>query len=115
MQPRSVAIRGVARDRVPGACGRDGQQPSIGRLVERVARAIAEYPAGDDWKKARRRCRWQAHPMKRRPPTAEELELARQAASEARVRAGLPAIDPDDLEWERRLAERKRKRPKGKR
>lgn len=53
--------------------------------------------------------------MKRRPPTAEELERARQAASDARVKAGLPAVDPGDLEWEQRLAElaeRKRKRPK---
>jgi len=56
-----------------------------------------------------------AGPVKRRPPTAEELERARQAASEARVRAGLPAVDPGDLEWEQRQAERLRKRPKGKR
>jgi hypothetical protein len=52
--------------------------------------------------------------MKRRPPTAEELERARQAASEARVRAGLPAEDPGDVQYRELQAER-RKRPKGKR
>jgi hypothetical protein len=52
--------------------------------------------------------------MKRRPPTAAELEASREAASAARVAKGLPAIDPGDLEYEQLLAERRRKRPKAK-
>lgn len=53
--------------------------------------------------------------MRRRPPTAEELEAARRAAEEARVRAGLEAVPPEELEFERVQAERRerRKRSKG--
>ncbi len=36
------------------------------------------------------------------------IEAAKAAASERRVQLGLPAVDPGDLEWERRQAERKR-------
>ncbi|HYC44492.1 MAG TPA: hypothetical protein VED01_03310 [Burkholderiales bacterium] len=50
--------------------------------------------------------------MKRRQPTAAELEHARQSAREARVKAGLPPDAPEDEEYERLQAERKRKRPK---
>jgi hypothetical protein len=52
--------------------------------------------------------------MKRRRPTAEELERARRGAEEARVKAGLPAVAPEDEEYERLQAER-RQRTKGKR
>lgn len=53
--------------------------------------------------------------MKRRPPTAAELEAARRAAEEARVRAGLEAVPPEELEFERVQAERRARRAKGKR
>lgn len=43
---------------------------------------------------------------RRRQPTEEELERARQAASRAREERGLPAVDPGDLEYEQRLRER---------
>jgi hypothetical protein len=52
---------------------------------------------------------------RRRPQTAEELEAARQAAEEARVRAGLPAVPPGDVEYEQLQAERRERRKKGKR
>jgi Arc/MetJ-type ribon-helix-helix transcriptional regulator len=50
---------------------------------------------------------------RRRPPTATELEAARRAAEEARVRAGLEAVPPDELEFERLQAERRARRQKG--
>jgi hypothetical protein len=53
--------------------------------------------------------------MKRRQPTAEELEKARQGARDARVAAGLPAEPPEDAEHERLQAERKRLAKKRKR
>jgi hypothetical protein len=53
--------------------------------------------------------------MKRRPPTAEELEQARQCAREARVKAGLPAEPLEDAEHEQLQAERRQRARKGKR
>jgi hypothetical protein len=44
--------------------------------------------------------------VRRRQPTAAELERARQGAREARVAAGLPADAPEDAEYEQRLRER---------
>jgi hypothetical protein len=54
--------------------------------------------------------------MKRPRPDPAALEAARRAAEEARVRAGLEAVPPEELEHERLQAERRarRKRAKGK-
>jgi len=52
---------------------------------------------------------------RRRRPTAEQLAWVDRAAQERRLELGLPAVPPENEEYERLQAERKRKRPKGKR
>jgi hypothetical protein len=53
--------------------------------------------------------------MKRNRPDPAALERARESAREARVRAGLEAVPPDELEYERLQAERRERRKKGER
>jgi hypothetical protein len=46
--------------------------------------------------------------VSRTKPTAEELASAKADAQRKRVEAGLPAVDPDDLDWQKRLEDGKK-------